>query len=165
MTRTEKRATARNLYLAYTPIERIAAILKVSPRTVWGYKQDDQKEGLRWDSLRHSQLLKGHQSEKQNLYEHFTKRLDTAIENIEGNEALGDLEKVQAITKLADAFAKMNTVLRQKDPDAYRLGIISEVLKVVTEAFSHKLDKEGFLKVLKILDSEAVQLELKQIHF
>ena len=115
--------------------------------------------------MHHSQLVKGNQNEKQNLYEHFTTHLDTAIENIECNEELSELEKVQAITKLADAFAKMNTVLRQKDPDAYRLGIISEVLKVFTESFTRKIDKASFLKVLKILDSEAVQFELKQIHF
>ena len=43
--------------------------------------------------MRHSQLLKGRASEKQNLYENFTKRLDTAIETIESNEALSELEK------------------------------------------------------------------------
>ena len=46
MTQAEKRTTAHNLYLDYTPMECIASILKVLTRTIWGYKHQAHKERL-----------------------------------------------------------------------------------------------------------------------
>jgi len=137
MTAAEKRLAARSMYIGGMDMDQIRHALNLkSVRSVQNYKSEDQKSGLDWDALRIQKVIEHTGEDGQNLYANFARYMHESIREIRGDENMSTQQKVDAIAKLGDSFAKMRGIAHAEDPKAYTLGIVKHTVKTLLGGLS-----------------------------
>ena len=144
MTRAERRELARKLYLAGNGIDEIAQALGLSRRTVQNYKAADGD----WDKARSDAML-SHGGER--IYENFVEFMHDFLREIREADLKPEV-RVEKISQLGDAFAKMRRVAQQEDPELYKRGIIKAALTTLILHAKKRLDRECLLSLVSLIE-------------
>ena len=157
-----KKNKAREQYIKNISVITIAEKLKLSPRTVYNYKKEDLKHGIDWDSLRQADLITENRTSG-TILSNFETLLKSTLEQLEESEEITDSDKIAAITRLGDAYLKMQKVGKKEDPQAFTLGIIKKTTITILETLNKYLDQHVMTEVIKILESPETQKKLQLI--
>lgn len=148
MTKDQKIAVAKALFLSGKSLDEIAEILGVSKRTVQNYKTKE------WDEEKTKELL---QKGDEKLYANFLEYMHAFLKEIKDSSLKPDV-KAEKIAQIGDSFAKMRKIASLEDPQDYTLGVVKHTLKTVLKAASKELDKECMESLLEVIDKASEEL-------
>jgi hypothetical protein len=158
-TKEQKIEIARALYLAGKNEEEIATIAEITKRTVQNYKSSDAKIGKDWDVLRAIKHLNADPAQRENLYGNFVDYMHQSIMEVK-DSSLTSLEKAELTVKLADAFTKMRSVIRQEDPVAYKHSIIKHVVGTIGKSIKERGEAKCLSQFIEIIDQIGDKLDV-----
>ncbi|WOE69100.1 DUF1804 family protein [Hydrogenimonas thermophila] len=148
MTKEQKRAVAKALYLSGKSLDEIAKILGVSKRTVQNYKSKE------WDEEKTKELL---QKGDEKLYTNFLEYMHAFLKEIKDSSLKPDV-KAEKIAQIGDSFAKMRKIAAMEDPEEYTLGVVKHTLKTLLKAAAKELGSECMETLLEVIDKTSEEL-------
>ncbi len=151
MTKEQKAAVAKALYLSGHTIDEIASILGVSRRTIQNYKQRS------WDEERARRLM---ESSDEKLYENFLEYMHAFLKEIKESDLKPDV-KAEKIAQIGDSFAKMRKIAQMEDPQGYALAIVRHTIKTILTNAPQRLGDECAKKLIELI--ETIQNELADV--
>ena len=150
----QKKAHARDMFVAGFKISKIAKILTIGERTVQNYQSEDKKNGIDWLELKAQKYINtplDSNEDRETLYSNFTKFMYESLQEIRDDEKLDAKSKTALMAQLGDSFSKMQKVARTEDPEAYKLGIIQNTVEIISNDLEKGLPQESFEIVANIL--------------
>jgi len=150
MTRDERRTLARKLYVAGNGLDEIATALGVSRRTVQNYKSADGD----WDRLRSEAMI---ERGGERIYENFVEFMYDFLREIREAE-MTPQQRVDKISQLGDAFAKMRRVAHQEDPELYKRGIAKYVLSTLILHAKKRMNRECLESLVGLIEELGEEL-------
>lgn len=145
MTLKQKKALAKKLYILGHSYEEIAQHLGVSTRTIQNYKADDKE----WDTLRTNAMLS---SGSDKIYTNFLEYMNDFLKEIKEAD-LKPEERVDKLSQLGDAFAKMKKIAHQEDPAVYKHTLIKQTLTILIEGAREKMSKKCLEQLVGLIES------------
>jgi len=133
--------TARALYVADgLSLAGVAARLGVTERTVQRWKSKAAESGDDWDKARTAARIAPENVETaaRESLEIFLDYHRAVLDEVNKNEGLTTIEKVQAVTSLADAYSKHLRASAVTMPKVNRLAIATDVLQSLAAFVSEK---------------------------
>lgn len=133
--RTDKRRKARLDYInRRMTLASIATVHGVSEATIGRWKRAAKDQGDDWDVARSAHALAGHGVEAvaSSVIEDYFIQAQAVIAEIK-NGALSPGEKVDLLSKLADATVKMSAAAKRFAPNISELGVAQDVIAKLLE--------------------------------
>jgi hypothetical protein len=115
--------------------------LDITLRTGQLWKHKARKEGDDWDVHRDAWLMAGEGQEfmARKILQDYLLQHEAVLKDLRDDKELKAMERVDSLTRLADAFAKTMNAVSRATPQMNRLATASEVVQVlsrfVTEEF------------------------------
>lgn len=151
---SEKRTRLRALYVhECVGLEAAAEHLEISERTALRWKAAAKKEGDDWDKARNASMLAGEGAEavSRMLLEQFLTMMQSTLEAIKKDVDMKPGDKVDAMSSLADAYAKTMRGVQRSAPELNRLAVAMEVMQHLVKFVQTKAPKQAgaLLEVLE----------------
>ena len=117
-------------------LHQIARSTKISYNTLQRLKLVAKSRGDDWDKARVANSLAGEgaQAVAVSFLENFVTLINSTVEEIKRNEtAMKPQERVEALSRLADAYNKTMIAVRRTMPDLSELAVAMEVLQLLAK--------------------------------
>lgn len=143
------------------PLEQAAKRAKVGERTAARWKALALEAGDDWDRARTAARMSGENLEalSQVLLEQFLTLHQATLESVQADKDMKPVDKVAAITSLADAFTKTMKAVGRAAPQLSQLAIASDVVQrlghFVAERYPNRA--QALLEVLEPFGEELVK--------
>lgn len=159
----ETRHQARTAYVRdLLPLDKIAVRLRVGERTLARWKLDSLNDGDDWDRARTAVRVSPENLEamSQVLLEQFLVLHQATLEEVKNDKDMKPGEKVEAITRLADAFTKTMKAASRSAPQLSQLAIAGDVINRLARFVVEHHPEEGkaLLVVLEPFGAELVKI-------
>ncbi len=150
----EQKASARNLYVnARQSATVIAVTIGVSPATIRRWKSDSKVSGDDWDLARaaSSMIGEGFDSVVGEAVDHFVVMFQSTMSSIKDNKEMAAPDRVKLMASLTDSFSKMMTSAGKSSPSLSKLGIATDVLKLLADYIREKFPQHSsaFLEIIE----------------
>jgi hypothetical protein len=158
--RTANPAIARDLFVREgLSCALIAERLKVTERSVQGWKAKDKAKGDDWPKARVASKMgkESVETATQAYLEQFLAYQRDALSELQANAELTTQEKVSAITSLTDAYCKSVRACALTAPALNHLAIAMEVIQRLT-AFASERHPEATKHLLAVLEPFGAEL-------
>lgn len=132
----EKRATARTLYVHdRLALTTIADRLDTAVSTVRRWKRDAENAGDDWEAARslHAMSGGGQETVLLDLIRDYVVLHKSVIDQLHEADNIKPADKVTALSKLADAFAKTMASAERVSPKISKLAVATDVLQRLGE--------------------------------
>lgn len=137
-------------------LEQAAEKLKVSLPTARRWKREAEKMGDDWDKARDVQVMAGGELEDvaKGILAGFLIQYKTVMTELEGNTEISAVDKVQALTGLADSFSKMTASSKKLLPSIDELATAIRAVKLVFDVATERKPhlQADFLELLELLE-------------
>lgn len=129
-----RKSLRRSYVLDRQPLNAAAAQLGISYSTARSWKERALEHGDDWDRARQAESIGdgGVKSLTRLVLEEFIPLFQTTVKAIQSDE-LGAIDKAEAISRLADAYAKTVKASGAVDPAIAKLGWAMDVLKMLAQ--------------------------------
>jgi len=159
MTKAQRnRQIARALYLSGKDLQTIAALMGVTERTVSNYRAADAKEGNDWESARLERHISSRSRDGKSLYGDFVAHMYDQLQEIRDNQELTTQQRIDAIARLGDSFAKMRRIAAAENPEAYAHGIVKLTLSRLLTLLRDRLDRSALETIADTIAEHAGEL-------
>ena len=155
MTKEQKIALAKKLYILGNTIDSVATHLNVSKRTIQNYKAEAKKQGDDWDEQRVNSMLN---KSDQKIYKNFLEYMNDFLIEIKEDQKLSTEVRIEKISQLGDAFSKMKKIAHTEDPEIFKHGIIKQTLKTLILGAKKSFKKECLEELVSLIDSMQEEL-------
>lgn len=158
----ETRLKARTAYVRdLLPLDKIAVRLGVGERTLARWKAEALEDGDDWDKGRTAGRLSSENLEamSQVLLEQFLVLHQATLEEVKQDKDMKAADKVDAITRLADAFTKTMKAVSRSAPRLSQLAIAGDVLQKLGRFVAERYPEEAraLLPILEPFGAELVK--------
>lgn len=159
----ETRLKARTAYVRdLLPLDKIAARLQVGERSLARWKAEALEAGDDWDRARTAGRMTSEnlESMSQTLLEQFLVLHQATLEEVQKDKDMKAGDKVEAITRLADAFTKTMKAVSRSAPQLSQLAIAGDVLAKLGRFISERYPEEAraLLPILEPFGAELVKV-------
>lgn len=157
------RTSARAAYVYERKnIKVIAQKLRLNYSTVQNWKNKAKAEGDDWDRARAAASMAGEgaQAIAIRFMEDFMLLQQAAVEDVKRATKMAPQEKVEALSRLADAYNKTMSAVKKSSPQLSELSIAIEVLESLTRFVNAKFPQHA-RAVLELLEPFGQELAKK----
>lgn len=155
MTKEQKIALAKKLYILGNTIDSVATYLNVSKRTIQNYKAEAKKQGDDWDEQRVNSMLN---KSDEKIHKNFLEYMNDFLIEIKEDKNLSTEIRIEKISQLGDAFSKMKKIAHTEDPEIFKHGIIKQTLKTLILGAKKSFKKECLEELVSLIDSMQEEL-------
>lgn len=132
--------------------EQLSERFNVPVSTIARWKKEALKNGDDWDRARAAARMSGQGIEAVTtaILEDFMLMFHSTIKKVKENNNISDVERVEVMTRLADAYNKTINSAAKGNPKIAKLAVAMEVLQLLTKCIQqeHPHLIESFLDVL-----------------
>lgn len=127
-----RQACRRKYIFERKTMQQCCSELEISLRTGQLWKEKAKKAGDNWDHQRDAWLLAGEGQEMmaRKILQDYLLQHESVLKAIREDPDLKAMEKVNCLTRLADAFTKTMNAVSRTTPQMNRLAIASEVVQL-----------------------------------
>lgn len=131
-------------------------------RTVERWKRRAFEKGDDWDTARAAVRMSrgGEEVLAANVLEQFVYLFQATLTELKDNDELKAPQKVEALSKLADAYGKTTAAMRRANPNLSKLSIAMEVLDLLAQ-FVRKRAPQAAPALLEVLEPFGAELTAK----
>lgn len=132
---------------------------RLPERTVERWKRIAFEKGDNWDTARAAVRMtsRGEEVLAANVLEQFVHLFQATLTELKENDDLKAPQKVEALSKLADAYGKTTAAMRRANPSLSKLAIAMEVLDLLAQ-FVRKKAPQAAPALLEVLEPFGAEL-------